>query len=129
MDKNKQMLIAWAMLAALVFAALISHYGMAMRIVVALVWAGNLLTGGLAAGAALVLFTEGARRPRLKKMLRQFFTRCDRQAMPKYASWVLKLLVVMSLAFSGWLITLVCYLLAVVVFSVLRQQLAESATA
>lgn len=68
-------------------------------------------------------------RQRLKAVLQKLLAGSDVQAVPKYAGWLMKLLIVMSLAFSGWVITLVSYLLAVVIYNLLRSQLAEPAAA
>lgn len=127
MSKRNQGLVVWGVLLTLVMMSLMSHNGAAMHIVVALVWLINIFTGSLAGCAVGVLFSEGATRQRLKAALKKFLAGSDAQAVPKYAGWLLKLLIVMSLAFSGWVITLVCYLLAVVIYNLLRSQLAEPA--
>lgn len=129
MSKSNQRLVVWGVLLTLVMMSLMSHNGAAMHIVVALVWLVNTFTGALAGCAMGVLFSEGSTRQRLKAALQKLLAGSDAQAMPKYAGWLLKLLIVMSLAFSGWVITLVCYLLAVVIYNLLRSQLAEPAAA
>ncbi|MEK6305813.1 MAG: DNZ54_00345 family protein [Pantoea dispersa] len=129
MSKHNQGLVVWGVLLTLVMMSLMSHNGAAMHIVVALVWLINIFTGSLAGCAVGVLFSEGATRQRLKAALQKVLAGSGAQAAPKYAGWLLKLLIVMSLAFSGWVITLVCYLLAVVIYNLLRSQLAEPAAA
>lgn len=129
MSKHNQGLVVWGVLLTVVMMSLMSHNGAAMHIVVALVWLINIFTGSLAGCATGVLFSEGATRQRLKAALQKLLAGSDAQAVPKYAGWLLKLLIVMSLAFSGWVITLVCYLLAVVIHNLLRSQLAEPAAA
>ncbi|NIG15852.1 DNZ54_00345 family protein [Pantoea sp. Cy-640] len=127
MSKHNQGLVVWGVLLTLVMMSLMSQNGAAMHIVVALVWLINIFTGSLAGCAVGVLFSEGATRQRLKAALQKVLAGSGAQAAPKYAGWLLKLLIVMSLAFSGWVITLVCYLLAVVIYNLLRSQLAEPA--
>lgn len=110
---------------AVVLAGLFNPGGVAVHVVVAIIWLLNIITGALAACSALVLFAEGEARQKLKNTLRKFFVAGNSRAADRICGWVIKLLIVMTLAFSGWIITLVFYLLAVVVFNLLRGELAE----
>jgi hypothetical protein len=112
---------------AVLLAGLFNPGGVAVHVVVAIIWLLNIITGVLAACSALVLFAEGEARQKLKDTLRKFCLSGDVTAADRVCGWVIKLLIVLTLAFSGWVITLVFYLLAVVVFNLLRGELAEPA--
>ncbi|WP_288657439.1 DNZ54_00345 family protein [Pantoea sp. UBA6567] len=113
----------------LLLAALFHPNSAAVSLVVGVVWLLNIVVAALSGLAVLVLISEGDVRQKLKKALSKFFVPGELPLISKVFGWVVKLLIVMSLAFSGWIITLVCYALAVVVFNLLRAQLTEQATA
>ncbi|HGV5225731.1 TPA: DNZ54_00345 family protein, partial [Escherichia coli] len=46
-----------------------------------------------------------------------------------FISWVMRLLIVVSLAWTGWAITLVFYLLTVIAFWLTRNQMAQQVAA
>lgn len=46
-----------------------------------------------------------------------------------FISWVMRLLIVVSLAWTGWAITLVLYLLTVIAFWITRNQMAQQVAA
>ncbi len=46
-----------------------------------------------------------------------------------FISWVMRLLIVVSLAWTGWAITLVFYLLTVIAFWITRNQMAQQVAA
>lgn len=46
-----------------------------------------------------------------------------------FTSWVMRLLIVVSLAWTGWAITLVFYLLTVIAFWITRNQMAQQVAA
>ncbi|HHN6594451.1 TPA: DNZ54_00345 family protein, partial [Escherichia coli] len=46
-----------------------------------------------------------------------------------FISWVMRLLIVVSLAWTGWAITLVFYLLTVIAFWMTRNQIAQQVSA
>ena len=46
-----------------------------------------------------------------------------------FISWVMRLLIVVSLAWTGWVITLVFYLLTVIAFWITRNQMAQQVAA
>ncbi|MQI90586.1 hypothetical protein EI032_23415, partial [Escherichia coli] len=46
-----------------------------------------------------------------------------------FISWVMRLLIVVSLAWTGWTITLVLYLLTVIAFWITRNQMAQQVAA
>lgn len=113
----------------MLLAALFNPQGVAVHVVVAVVWLLNILAAVLSGLAVLILISEGDSRQKLKKVLIKFFAPGELPLTSKIFGWAVKLLIVMSLAFSGWVITLVCYALAVVIFNLLRGQLAERAKA
>lgn len=110
-------------------AALFNPQGVAVHMVVAVAWLLNILVAVLSGLAVVVLISDGDSRQKLKKVLIKFFAPGELPLTSKIFGWAVKLLIVMSLAFSGWVITLVCYALAVVVSNLLRSQLTERATA
>ena len=111
----------------LLFATLMGPVGDEMYMVVAVVWLINITVAALSALAALVLVSEGGMRQKLKDTLLKFFEPGEFSSARKIYGWAVKLLIVLSLALSGWIITLVCYLLAVVIYNLLRSQLTEPA--
>jgi hypothetical protein len=113
----------------MLLAALFNPQSVAVHVVVAVAWLLNILVAVLSGLAVLVLISEGDSRQKLKKVLIKFFAPGELPLTSKIFGWVVKLLIVMSLAFSGWVITLVCYALVVVIFNLLRGQLAERAKA
>ena len=46
-----------------------------------------------------------------------------------FISWVMRLLIVVSLAWTGWAITLVFYLLTIIAFWITRNQMAQQVAA
>jgi len=113
----------------LLLAALFNPNSAAVYLVVGVVWLLNIVVAALSGLAVLVLISEGDVREKLKNALSKFFFPHELPLVSKVFGWVVKMLIVLSLAFSGWIITLVCYALAVVVFNLLRAQLTEQATA
>lgn len=108
-----------------VLAGLLHPQGAAVNVVVAVTWLLNIITGLLSAGSVLALYAEGKAREEFKEALRKFFVPDRPSLIGRIYGWVLKLLIVLTLAFSGWVITLVFYLLMMVIFSIMRRQLAE----
>ncbi|WP_210522950.1 DNZ54_00345 family protein [Pantoea ananatis] len=108
-----------------VLAGLLHPQGAAVNVVVAVTWLLNIITGLLSASSVLTLYAEGKSRQEFKAVLRKFFVPDRPSLIGRIYGWVLKLLIVLMLAFSGWVITLVCYLLMMVIFSIMRRQLSE----
>ncbi|WP_205956996.1 DNZ54_00345 family protein [Pantoea stewartii] len=108
-----------------VLAGLLHPQGAAVNVVVAVTWLLNIITGLLSASSVLTLYAEGKARQEFKAVLRKFFVPDRPSLIGRIYGWVLKLLIVLMLAFSGWVITLVCYLLMMVIFSIMRRQLSE----
>jgi len=109
-----------------VLAGLLHPQGAAVNVVVAVTWLLNIITGLLAASSVLVLHAEGNARQEFKAALRKFFVPGKTSVIGRVYGWVLKLLIVLTLAFSGWVITLVAYLLMIVIVSIMQRELAET---
>ena len=108
-----------------VLAGLLHPQGAAVNVVVAVTWLLNILTGLLAASSVLVLYAEGNARQEFKAVLRKFFGPGKPSPIGRVYGWVLKLLIVLTLAFSGWVITLIAYLLMIVIVSIMQRELTE----
>lgn len=109
-----------------VLAGLHHPQGAAVNVVVAVTWLLNIITGLLAASGVLALCAEGNARQEFKAALRKFFVPGKTSLIGRVYGWVLKLLIVLTLAFSGWVITLVVYLLMIVIVSIMQRELAET---
>ena len=114
--------IAWV---ALLMAALFYPRSSAPVLVAAAVWVMSLLTWALTLCGVLGAIAGGTAKQSLNESLRKFFTAPDNPLL----SWLLKILIVVCLAWSGWVITLVFYLLTLLVYRVARSQLSETAAA
>ncbi|KLP86358.1 DNZ54_00345 family protein [Enterobacter hormaechei] len=114
--------IAWV---ALLMAALFYPRSSAPVLVAAAVWVMSLLTWALTFCGVLGAIAGGAAKQSLNESLRKFFTAPDKPLL----SWLMKILIVVCLAWSGWVITLVFYLLTLLVYRVARSQLSETAAA
>ncbi|EPE0990391.1 DNZ54_00345 family protein [Cronobacter sakazakii] len=114
--------IAWV---ALLMAALFYPRSSAPVLVAAAVWVMSLLTWALTLCGVLGAIAGGAAKQSLNELLRKFFTAPDKPLL----SWLMKILIIVCLAWSGWVITLVFYLLTLLVYRVARSQLSETAAA
>ncbi|HCO5753571.1 DNZ54_00345 family protein [Leclercia sp. Colony189] len=114
--------IAWVVL---LMAALFYPRSSAPVLVVAAVWVMSLLTWALTLCGVLGAIAGGSAKQSIKELLRKFFAAPDKPLL----SWLMKILIVVCLAWSGWVITLVFYLLTLLVYRVARSQLSETAAA
>ncbi|HBN7126151.1 TPA: peptidase [Escherichia coli] len=114
--------IAWVVL---LMAALFYPRSSAPVLVAAAVWVMSLLTWSLTLCGVLGAIAGGTAKQSLNESLRKFFTAPDKPLL----SWLMKILIVVCLAWSGWVITLVFYLLTLLVYRVARSQLSETAAA
>lgn len=114
--------IAWVVL---LMAALFYPRSSAPFLVAAAVWVMSLLTWALTLCGVLGAIAGGTAKQSLNESLRKFFTAPDKPLL----SWLMKILIVVCLAWSGWVITLVFYLLTLLVYRVARSQLSETAAA
>ncbi|ELY6402209.1 DNZ54_00345 family protein [Cronobacter sakazakii] len=114
--------IAWVVL---LMAALFYPRSSAPVLVAAAVWVMSLLTWALTLCGVLGAIAGGTAKQSLNESLRKFFTAPDKPLL----SWLMKILIVVCLAWSGWVITLVFYLLTLLVYRVARSQLSGTAVA
>ncbi|MCV2511853.1 DNZ54_00345 family protein [Leclercia pneumoniae] len=114
--------IAWVVL---LMAALFYPRSGAPVLVAAAVWVMSLLTWALTLCGVLGAIAGGTAKKSLNDSLRKFFTAPDKPLL----SWLMKILIVVCLVWSGWVITLVFYLLTLLVYRVARSQLSETAAA
>lgn len=111
--------VVWVVL---LMASLFYPRSSAPVLVVSFIWVMSLLTWALIACGVLSVMAGGAARQAIMEPLKKFFTTPDKPVL----SWVMKVLIIISLACSGWVITLVFYLLTLLVYRVARSQLAEA---
>lgn len=114
--------ITWVVL---LMAALFYPRSSAPVLVAAAVWVMSLLTWALTLCGVLGAIAGGTAKQSLNESLRKFFTAPDKPLL----SWLMKILIVDCLAWSGWVITLVFYLLTLLVYRVARSQLSKTAAA
>ncbi|HAV2028534.1 TPA: peptidase [Enterobacter cloacae] len=114
--------ITWVVL---LMAALFYPRSSAPVLVAAAVWVMSLLTWALTLCGVLGAIAGGTAKQSLNESLRKFFTAPDKPLL----SWLMKILIVVCLAWSGWVITLVFYLLTLLVYRVARSQLSETTAA
>lgn len=113
--------IAWV---ALLMVALFYPRSSVPVVVAAAVWVMSLLTWALTLCGVFGAIAGGAAKQSITEPLRKFFAAPDKPLL----SWLMKILIVVCLAWSGWVITLVFYLLTLLVYRVARSQLSETAT-
>lgn len=113
--------IAWVVL---LMAALFYPRSIAPVLVVAAIWVMSILTWALSLCGVVGVIAGGAARHAIKEPLKKFFTTPDKPLL----SWSMKILVIVCLAWSGWVLTLVIYVLTVLVYRVVRSQFSEAAT-
>ncbi|MCV5215361.1 DNZ54_00345 family protein, partial [Escherichia coli] len=75
--------------------------------------------------ALAVLIKNGPLWQELRASLLKTITRKENV----FISWVMRLLIVVSLAWTGWAITMVFYLLTVIAFWITRNQMAQQVAA
>lgn len=89
------------------------------------VWVACLLTWAVIPVALAALIKNGPLWQELRASLLKTITRKENV----FISWVMRLLIVVSLAWTGWAITLVFYLLTVIAFWITRNQMAQQVAA
>jgi hypothetical protein len=109
--------VAWAVL---LVAALFYPRSSAPVLVVSFIWVMSLLTWALTACGVFGVIAGGAAKQAIMEPLKKFFAAPDKPLF----SWMMKVLIILCLARSGWVITLVFYLLTLMVYRVARSQLA-----
>ena len=89
------------------------------------VWVACLLTWAVIPVALASLIKNGPLWQELRASLLKTITRKENV----FISWMMRLLIVVSLAWTGWAITLVFYLLTVIAFWITHNQMAQQVAA
>ncbi|MES0226108.1 DNZ54_00345 family protein [Citrobacter braakii] len=110
---------------ALLIAAMVYPQGIFPVLAASSVWVAGLLTWAIIPVALAALIKNGPLWQELRVSLLKTITRKENV----FISWVMRLLIVVSLAWTGWAITLVFYLLTVIVFWITRNQMAQQVAA
>lgn len=110
---------------ALLIAAMVYPQGIFPVLAASGVWVACLLTWAVIPVALAALIQNGPLWQELRASLLKTITRKENV----YISWVMRLLIVVSLAWMGWAITLVFYLLTVIAFWITRNQMAQQVAA
>lgn len=110
---------------ALLIAAMVYPQGIFPVLAASGVWVACLLTWAVIPVALAALIKNGPLWQELRASLLKTITRKENV----FTSWVMRLLIVVSLAWTGWAITLVFYLLTVIAFWITRNQMAQQVTA
>ncbi|EJX3041643.1 hypothetical protein B4U30_39920 [Klebsiella pneumoniae] len=110
---------------ALLIAAMVYPQGIFPVLAGSGVWVACLLTWAVIPVALAALIKNGPLWQELRGSLLKTITRKENV----FISWVMRLLIVVSLAWTGWAITLVFYLLTVIAFWITRNQMAQQVAA
>lgn len=110
---------------ALLIAAMVYPQGIFPVLAASGVWVACLLTWAVIPVALAALIKNGPLWQELRASLLKTITRKENV----FISWVMRLLIVVSFAWTGWAITLVFYLLTVIAFWMNRNQIAQQVAA
>lgn len=110
---------------ALLIAAMVYPQGIFPVLAASGVWVACLLTWAVIPVALAALIKNGPLWQELRASLLKTITRKENV----FISWVMRLLIVVSLAWTEWAITLVFYLLTVIAFWITRNQMAQQVAA
>lgn len=110
---------------ALLIAAMVYPQGIFPVLAASGVWVACLLTWAVIPVALAALIKNGPLWQELRASLLKTITRKENV----FISWVMRLLIVVSLAWTGWAVTLVFYLLTVIAFWITRNQMAQQVAA
>lgn len=110
---------------ALLIAAMVYPQGIFPVLAASGVWVACLLTWAVIPVALAALIKNSPLWQELRASLLKTITRKENV----FISWVMRLLIVVSLAWTGWAITLVFYLLTVIAFWITRNQMAQQVAA
>ena len=116
---------AGAVWMALLITAMVYPQGIFPVLAASGVWVACLLTWAVIPVALAALIKNGQLWQELRASLLKTITRKENV----FISWVMRLLIVVSLAWTGWAITLVFYLLTVIAFWITRNQVAQQVAA
>lgn len=109
----------------LLIAAMVYPQGIFPVLAASGVWVACLLTWAVIPVALAALIKNGPLWQELRASLLKTITRKENV----FISWVMRLLIVVSLAWTGWAITTVFYLLTVIAFWITRNQMAQQVAA
>ncbi|CAM6340013.1 TPA: DNZ54_00345 family protein [Escherichia coli] len=110
---------------ALLIAAMVYPQGIFPVLAASGVWVACLLTWAVIPVSLAALIKNGPLWQELRASLLKTITRKENV----FISWMMRLLIVVSLAWTGWAITLVFYLLTVIAFWITRNQMAQQVAA
>ncbi|EHX3046528.1 hypothetical protein K6S25_001981 [Salmonella enterica] len=110
---------------ALLIATMMYPQGIFPALAASGVWVACLLTWAVIPVALAALIKNGPLWQELTASLLKSITRKENV----FISWVMRLLIVVSLAWTGWAITLVFYLLTIIAFWITRNQMAQQVAA
>lgn len=110
---------------ALLIAAMVYPQGIFPVLAASGVWVACLLTWAVIPVALAALIKNGPLWQELRASLLKTITRKENV----FISWVMRLLIVVSLAWTEWAITTVFYLLTVIAFWITRNQMAQQVAA
>lgn len=110
---------------ALLIAAMVYPQGIFPVLAASGVWVACLLTWALIPVSLAALIKNGPLWQELRASLLKTITRKENV----FISWMMRLLIVVSLAWTGWAITTVFYLLTVIAFWITRNQMAQQVAA
>lgn len=96
-----------------------------MHLPVVSLWLSNAVVWVLAFFGCLAYCAGREARLKMLAALAPFFKSPKQSFLSRAYGWALKVLIVLSLAFTGWLLTLACYVLTVVVYQLCRSALSE----
>ena len=110
---------------ALLIAAMVYPQGIFPVLAASGVWVACVLTWAVIPVSLAALIKNGPLWQELRASLLKTITRKENV----FISWMMRLLIVVSLAWTGWAITLVFYLLTVIAFWITRNQMAQQVAA
>lgn len=110
---------------ALLIAAMVYPQGIFPVLAASGVWVACLLTWAVIPVSLAALIKNGPLWQELRASLLKTITRKENV----FISWMMRLLIVVSLAWTGWAIILVFYLLTVIAFWITRNQMAQQVAA
>lgn len=110
---------------ALLIAAMVYPQGIFPVLAASGVWVACLLIWAVIPVSLAALIKNGPLWQELRASLLKTITRKENV----FISWMMRLLIVVSLAWTGWAITLVFYLLTVIAFWITRNQMAQQVAA
>lgn len=92
----------------------------------AFIWVMNIFVWLAAVTGAAAYMAGRESREKIHAQLARLFNRPAKNVLSRVYGWGMKILIVISLACSGWLLTLVSYVLTVIIFQICRSALAEA---